>query len=93
MYVALHKEQHTIMESLVDHSYGSIDNGIKVYHSLQGAKSTELEAVFNMIKAQPEKYWISMLPCLSLVKWSQRRASLCNLSIMQRLKVSQQSIK
>ena len=29
-YVALHKEQHAIMESLTDYGYSGMDNGTKV---------------------------------------------------------------
>ena len=55
-YVALHKEQHAIMESLTDYGYSGMDNGTKVCHFLQCIKSTELEAAVNVIWAQPEKY-------------------------------------
>ena len=49
-YVALHKELHVIMEN---YGYGEI--GTKVHHFLKGIKSTELEAVVNVVWAQPEK--------------------------------------
>ena len=55
-YVALHKKQHTIMESLTDYGYSCIDNGTKVHHFLQGIKSSELEAAINVVCAQLEKY-------------------------------------
>ena len=47
-YVTLHKEQHTIMESLTDYQ---MDNGDKVCHCLQGIKSTELEAAIKFVQA------------------------------------------
>ena len=47
----IHKEQLTIMESLVDHGYSGIDDGTKVYCFLQGIKITELEAVANVVLA------------------------------------------
>ena len=53
-YVALYKEQHTIMESLVDYGYNGMDNGTKVCRFVQGIKSTELEAVVNVFWAQLE---------------------------------------
>ena len=53
--VALHKDQHTIMECLIDHGYGSINIGTKVCHFLQRMKDTELEAAVNIV-IQPEKY-------------------------------------
>ena len=55
-YVVLHKEQHTIKESLTDYGYIGMDNGTKVCHFLQDIKSPELEAVVNVVCAQPEKY-------------------------------------
>ena len=55
-YVALHKERHTIMESLTDYGYSEMDNGTKVHNFLQGIKSIELEAVVNVVCTQPEKY-------------------------------------
>ena len=55
-YVTLHKEQHAIMDSLRDYGYSGMDNGIKVNHFVQGNKSPELEAVVNVVCAQPEKY-------------------------------------
>ena len=55
-YVALHKEQHAIVESLTDYGYSCMDNGTKVCHFLQGIKGTELEAAVNVVPAQPEKY-------------------------------------
>ena len=47
-YVALHKEQHTIMESLVDHDYSGINHGTKVHHFLQEIKNIELEAAVHV---------------------------------------------
>ena len=44
------------MESLTDCGYSGIDNGTKACHFLQGIKSTELEAVVNIVQAQLEKY-------------------------------------
>ena len=44
------------MESLTDYCYSGMENGIKVRHFLEGIKSNELEAVINVVWAQPEKY-------------------------------------
>ena len=55
-YVALHKEQHAIMESLADNGYSGVNNGTEICHFLQGIKSTELEAAVNVVCAQPKKY-------------------------------------
>ena len=55
-YVALCKEQHKIIESLLDHGYSGMDEGTEDHHFLQGIKSTELEAVVYVVQAQPEKY-------------------------------------
>ena len=54
--VALHEKWHAIIESLTDHGYSVIDNVTKVHHFFQGMKSTELEAAFNVIWAQSEKF-------------------------------------
>ena len=55
-YVALHKEQHSIMESLTEYGYSGMNNGTKVHHFLQGIKSPELEVMINVVCSQPEKY-------------------------------------
>ena len=55
-YVTLHKEQHTIIEHLVDHGYSGMDKGTKVHQFLEEIKSTELEAVVTVVWAQPKKY-------------------------------------
>ena len=39
------------MESLVDDVYNGIDDVTKVCHLIQGIKSTELEAVVNIVQA------------------------------------------
>ena len=50
-YVALNKEQHTIITSLADYGHSGIDGGTKVCHFLQGIKNTELEAAVNGVPA------------------------------------------
>ena len=47
-YVAFHKEQHTIVESLAGHGYSHIDNGTKVHYIFQGIRSTEIKTVVNV---------------------------------------------
>ena len=64
-YVALHKEQLTIMESLTDYGYSGIDKGTNVHHFLKGIKSIELEVAVNAILAQPEKYGKNFYTTLS----------------------------
>ena len=54
-YVTLYKEQHDIMESLTNYDYSGMDNDTKVCHFFQSVKSPELEAVINVVCAQPEK--------------------------------------
>ena len=44
------------MESLTDYGYSGMENGTKVHHFLQDIESPELEAVVNVVQAQPEKY-------------------------------------
>ena len=55
-YVALHKEQHAIMESLTDYGFSGMDNGTKVLHFLQGIMSSESEVTVIVVRAQPENY-------------------------------------
>ena len=38
-YITLHKEQHAIMESLIEYGYIGMDNGNKVRHFLQCIQS------------------------------------------------------
>ena len=64
-YIALHKEQHAIMESLIDYGYSGMDIGTKVHHFLQGIKSTDLETVVSVVWAQPEKYGIDFYTMVS----------------------------
>ena len=47
-YVALHKEQHAIINSLTDHGYSGMDDGTKVHHFLQGIKSTEFNTAAHL---------------------------------------------
>ena len=54
-YVTLHKDQHMIMESLADHVYSGINNDTKVCQFLKEIKSTESEAVVNVVQTQSEK--------------------------------------
>ena len=60
-YVALHKEQHAIMESLIDYGYSRMDNGTKVHHFLRGIKRSEFK---DMVKLsgpnQRNMAWILM---------------------------------
>ena len=44
-YVKLQKDQHTILEGLMEHGYAGIDNRSKVRHLLDGIKTTSLDTV------------------------------------------------
>ena len=44
-YVKLHKDQHTILEGLVEHGYAGIDARLKVQHLLKGIKTTAFNTV------------------------------------------------
>ena len=44
------------MESLTDYGSSGMDNSTKVCHFLQGMKNTEMEAVVNVVWAQPENH-------------------------------------
>ena len=48
-FVALNKEQHTVIKSLVDHGYSGMDKGTKVCHFLKENKTNELQAVVNFV--------------------------------------------
>ena len=70
-YVALHKEEHAIMESLTDYGYSGMDSGTKVRHFFKGIKSYELEAIVNVVCAhQNSMTQILMQLCLIWAKLS-----------------------
>ena len=53
-----------------------MDNGTKVCHFLQGIKSTELEAVANVVWAQPEKHGIDFNATMSYLGQTVMKKSL-----------------
>ena len=67
-YFALHKEQHTTMDSLADPCCSCRSNSTKVSHFLQEIKIIELEA--EVISNQGHMARILMPWCLILTKWS-----------------------
>ena len=73
-YVAPHKEQYTIMESLTDYGYSGMDNDTKVKHFLQGIKvlSWRQQSMLSMPN-QRNMAQISMPLCLIWAKWSQKK--------------------
>ena len=51
-YATLHKKQHGILESLMEHhGYKGIDEGTKVCHLMDGIKTNKLDAVQALINA------------------------------------------
>ena len=52
-YVCMHQDQHTIIQSLVQHGYAGIDERSKVRHLLDGIKTNELDTVKGQIWASP----------------------------------------
>ena len=52
-YVCMHQDQHTILQSLVQHGYAGIDEGSKVRHLLDGIKTNELDTAKGQIWASP----------------------------------------
>jgi hypothetical protein len=50
-FVKVHKDQHTILQGLVEHDYAGIDNRSKVCHLLNGSKSMTLDTVKTCIMA------------------------------------------
>ena len=44
-YVKLHKNQHAILEGLVEHGYAGIDARLKVQHLRKGIKTTAFDTV------------------------------------------------
>ena len=52
-YVWMHQDQHTILQSLVQHGYAGIDEWSKVRHLLDGIKTNELDTAKGQIWASP----------------------------------------
>ena len=52
-YVWMHQDQHTILQSLVQHGYAGIDERSKVRHLLDGIKTNELDTAKGQIWASP----------------------------------------
>ena len=52
-YVRMHQDQHTILQSLVQHGYAGIDERSKVRHLLDGIKTNELDTAKGQIWASP----------------------------------------
>ena len=52
-YVRMHQDQHTILQSLVQHGYAGIDEHSKVRHLLDGIKTNELDTAKGQIWASP----------------------------------------
>ena len=52
-YVHMHQDQHTILQSLVQHGYAGIDERSKVRHLLDGIKTNELDTAKGQIWASP----------------------------------------
>ena len=52
-YVWMHQDQHTILQSLVQHGYAGIDEHSKVRHLLDGIKTNELDTAKGQIWASP----------------------------------------
>ena len=49
----LHKDQHAILEGLVEHGYSGIDDRSKVRYLMEGIRTTELDPVTTNIMATP----------------------------------------
>ena len=52
-YSRLHKEQHIILEGLVEFGYSGIDSRSKVRYLLGGIKTLELDSVKTQIMSSP----------------------------------------
>ena len=52
-YVNVHKQQHAILEGLVDHGYAGIDKRSKVRYLLEGIKTDKFDAVKTRIMSDP----------------------------------------
>ena len=52
-YVCMHQDQHTILQSLVQHGYAGIDEHSKVRHLLDSIKTNELDTAKGQIWASP----------------------------------------
>ena len=52
-YVCMHQDQHTILQSLVQHGYAGINEYSKVRHLLDGIKMNKLDTAKGQIWASP----------------------------------------
>jgi len=50
-FVNLHKQQHSILDSLVLHGYAGIDERSKVRHLVEGIKTDKLDTIKGQILA------------------------------------------
>lgn len=49
MFVNLHRQQHSVLEGLVKHTYAGTDERSKVRHLLDGIKTNKFDVVRNQI--------------------------------------------
>ena len=70
------------MYSPKDYGYSGMDNCIKVHHFLLGIKSTEFDAVVNVVWAQPERYDADC-KCVLSGPFVTKKDLQCNLSVLK----------
>jgi hypothetical protein len=54
MFVNLHRQQHSVLEGLVKHTYAGTDERSKVRHLLDGIKTNKVDVVRNQIIANAD---------------------------------------
>ena len=92
-HVTLHKEQHTIMESLADHGYSDIDDCTNIHCFPLGIKSTGLEAAINFVWAHPKMYGKDFVTTVSYLGLMVTKRCSNKIPLFQRPEVSWQSLK
>ena len=85
MCIALNKGLNMIKESIVD------PGSTKTWSFFQEIRSTEFEALNNIVYAQPEKDGKDFDTTDDLAIWSPGWVIICNLSILPRLKLARKA--
>ena len=66
-YATTQKDQHNILEGIVEHRYAGVENGTKVRYLMEGTKDTSLDAVKPQILASADLR-IDFPACVTLYK-------------------------
>ncbi len=75
-YVDVHKQQHSVMEGLVEHGYTGIDTHSKVRYLLNGIKTDKFDAVKTRIMSD-ERLRVAFDACVTLYQDYSRQTNNC----------------